>query len=842
MDQTVHNFIKSFHQFIDHYILASITFCFLAGMSFSYGRIVPTQYFYIATLLIILFLFVYHKNHLLLRYLLCLLFAICGLLHQSQSNHLPAQPNHIFHHINSAEEVVIVGTITEMTTYNGKTSRLFLKSEFIRNQHSQQLESVTGLVQLSYGEKLSDIYTPGTKVAVRTKLKVPAGYIGSGVFYYPKFLAQKKNIWVKGFIRSPLFIYPVNHQPSFIEVLTYFPEKVRNKIGSELDKLVPKTAGLYRAILIGDKSQIDNVTLESFKACGIMHILAISGLHIAVITGLTYTIFLLSLRQSTYLLLAYDIRKIAAILTIPFLIFYSLLTGCNAPVIRSLFMSILVLSALCINRRKSPLTLLCFAALTIVIFSPHQLFMASFQLSFAAISGILFIFPTIQRLFPEKKTAHDNLYGKLKAILISSLLISTVACISTLPLLLFYFNRFSVISPITNLLIEPIICLWSLPLGIIATTFLNIAPPIAELLLFLGSLGLLITEELCLQLTKLPFIQFWFPTPPLYLIALYYISLLLFMKSRNHTFKKIVGIFFIIILLAFISPIQRPLPHDQTPKITIVDVGQGSSTLIEFSHNQNVLVDCGNITFSDRSIGEQVVAPLLWKKGIRKIDTIFITHGDADHYNGIPFIVEQFGVSNIVVADTEKYGEEFSSMLMACKLLGVNITTARKGDLFSFDKGAVHCIHNFAENRKLFSRNEKNRGLVLKVKINETSILLPGDIDKEAENQLLDLSIDTDLLLAAHHGSKTSSSRPFLKKVSPHYLLVSSSVSRRQYFPHSEVISRAKNHNIPILSTPDYGSLEIIINKQGYRITGNRNRYLNPLLKAKKTCLSCSHN
>ena len=841
MNLSIQHSANKLHQFIDNNILASMTLSFIVGMCTAYGKIVAIEYYSIATSLTVLFLIFYRKSNLLSKYILCLLFSFCGALHLSYFNHLPTGQNHIYHCTNVKDEIVVIGTISKMISYNGKMSRIFLDSEFIRQQNTQQLKPVTGIIQLSYKGKLAKIYEPGTKVATRIKLKRPTGYIGPGVFHYPKFLAQK-NIWVKGYIRSPLFIYPITYQPTFIEKIRYFPEKTRHRLGSELDRLVPNTAGLYRAILIGDKSQIDKLTLESFKACGIMHILAISGLHMAIIAGLTYGGFLFLFRLSTHLMQLYDIRKISAILTTPFLIFYSLLAGCNTPVMRSLFMSILLLSALCINRRKSPLALLSFAALTIAICSPHQLFTASFQLSFTAISAILFIFPTIQKLFYKRQTTQPILYHKLKATLVSSLLVSTVACIATLPLLLFYFNRFSIISPFTNLLIEPLICLWSLPLGLVASVLLPISAPAAELIFSFGSLGLLATKKISFQLTQLPLIQHWLPTPTFSLIAIFYFSLLIIINSHRRRIKILFGLIFTIVLALFVMPISLPFSRVKNPKVTIIDVGQGSSTLIQFSNNKNILIDCGNITFSDRSIGEQVIAPLLWKKRIKEINTIFITHGDADHYSGTPFIAKHFGVKTIVVAHRNKYSKAFSLMLEDCQLLGVQISTAKTGDIFSFQDGKILCIHNFAEDQTLLTRNEKNRGLILRAEINNSSILFPGDIDQEAEKEILDLNIDGDLLLAAHHGSKTSNSKMFLEKVSPNYLLVSSSLSKEQYFPHPQVTKQAKELNIPILSTPAHGSLEIIIGKRGYEIMGKHKRMTNPLLKANNIYLSSKEN
>ena len=238
----------------------------------------------------------------------------------------------------------------------------------------------------------------------------------------------------------------------------------------------PKLSGVYRAILIGDYSRVDDATLESFKGSGTMHILSISGLHMTVIGTLVFATLYWLFSRFEKLLLHYPVRKWAGLSCIPVLLGYGLLAGMNTPVFRAVIMSCLVIVAICTNRRKSPSALLACAALIILIVDPLQLFNASFQLSFVATMAILFLFPILKNLVQSDAAAGPpTARQSLGNWLVAGLLVSAVATLATIPITLYAFNRFSPVGILANLFVEPLICLWSLPAGFLAIPFLFLA-------------------------------------------------------------------------------------------------------------------------------------------------------------------------------------------------------------------------------------------------------------------------------------------------------------------------------------------------------------------------------
>lgn len=783
--------------------------------------------------------------------LVCLLFFFLGALHNSNFSATPRSPHHIWNHIESTKEVVVIGTLAAMVHFDGSSSRAEINTSFIRFANSSTLLPSQGTVSLYLHGQWPEKLVPGTTLAIRAKLKRPTSYKAEGVFDYAQFLAQK-NIWITGTIVSPLFIHSITMDSPFYHPLLYSHERLRSWIGERIDQAVPRESGLYRAILLGDKSQLSDELLEDFKACGLMHILAISGLHIAVIATFFYTTLFFLLRCSSYLMLRYNIRKIAAFLCLPPLLFYSLLTGGNVPVVRALLMAVIVLVALFINRRKSPAPLLALAAFIILSFNPQQLFTVSFQLSFAAMLGILFLLPFFKNLWgpdpqqPHPKEKPPKATTSLKwlwKILCAALFVSLVATAATLPILLYNFNRVSLIGPLVNLIVEPLICLWSLPLGIIALPLLKIAPSLGEWILYIGSFGLSTSTYLCHHLSGLPFAQVWLPTPSKWLILLYYMGVVLVLLNRNPKRISQGCVLVVISLLLFVHPPQSLIKQWQHKTVvSFIDVGQGSSTLLEFAGGYRVLIDGGGSSYSSETVGSRVIAPLLWKKGIKKLDAVFITHGDSDHYNGIPFLVAHFPIQDIVVAGQGNQSKSFIKMLESATTRGSTVHIPEEGEFFNYGPATIQCLYNFAVNNSSGSRAEENRGIILKAKSQGISLLFPGDIDIVAEQELFKFDIQADILLSPHHGSITSNSEGFLKTVQPKTIIVSASTGQKKLFPHPIVEKRMQQLHLPLLKTNDDGTIKITIHEGAYGCVGLEKRDTNSLRNYTEKTLSCQSN
>jgi competence protein ComEC len=277
-------------------------------------------------------------------------------------------------------------------------------------------------------------------------------------------------------------------------------------------------------------------------------------------------------------------------------------------------------------------------------------------------------------------------------------------------------------------------------------------------------------------------------------------------------------------------------------RISYLDVGQGSSTLLEFPSCFRVLIDGGGSSFATISVGERVIAPFLWKKGIQGIDAVIITHPDADHYNGLEFIIKHFSPKILWVRDKDGHDNQFKRLIQLAEKQQVSVIIPEEGDLLIDGPQSLECVANVLdlENEVNISRNSGNNGLVLKACGLQFCALFPGDIGRSSEKALIDqgLDLNADVLLSPHHGSITSNSSQFLETVSPDYLLVSAGRSTKGYFPHKGLAGECDNRQINLFTTSDQGTLEVTTKGNGYQVYGYEREDNNPLSSYNRVLLA----
>ncbi len=828
--------------YISDHLLPVMTLAFIAGIGLAsqieFSKI-PSDYFVLALLCLLTCLVVlqfFKKTQLIIWLLLPLMLAI-GCYHGSLHLQLPVEKNHVYHIIKAKTDVVLIGTMATMAGFNGQTSQVTIKAHSLRLKEDAELVAIEGKISLRLLGHWPDDLSPGDTLAIRTELKRPDSHRTPGVFDYARYLARK-DIWITGFVRSPLFLHKVTKPGSLLHNLRYLPERIRTKIGKQIDHAVsPDKRGLYRAILLGDRSHIDEDTLEIFKGSGIMHILAISGLHIAVIGSILYAGLFWLFSRSEQLLLNFTVKKWAAFLSLPVLLGYGLLAGMNTPVFRAVIMSAIVIIAICSNRQKSPGALLAFAAMLILIIDPLQLFTISFLLSFAAITGILFLLPVLKKLLdysPDLSSA-PSISQKVINWFTAGLLVSLVANLATVPITLYAFNRFSLVGPLANLIVEPLICFWSLGTGLFAIFFMFIQPEIASFFLQVGGLGLDAAILVAGFFSSWSFSTIWLATPPAWLISIYFVSLIVFVysgwKKRWVSLAALISL--VVCILLFFYPLRQNLPENGGSfHITYLDVGQGTATLLEYPSGFRVLIDGGGSSFTEQTVGERIIGPFLWKKGIREIDVIAITHPDADHYNGLEFIINHFSPKTLWVSDTMGHDDNFQRLTHLAEQRGIALFIPEPDDRLLKEEESLICLTNLADRQeRTANRTKGNNGLILKACAGSICALFPGDIGRDSEQSLVDQGFDVqaEFLLSPHHGSITSNSQNFLAAVNPQYLLVSAGRSRKGYFPHKGLAQVCNSQQIDLFTTSDQGTLHIIAKEDGYRVYGHNRKGDNPL-------------
>ncbi|MBU0485252.1 MAG: DNA internalization-related competence protein ComEC/Rec2 [Proteobacteria bacterium] len=807
-------------------LLIPVVLSFIGGIILSRHSIVLPAKFWIIVFIFLSFglLVNYFQAGKRSLYFLLPLFLLAGSLQTVQTDPPPDQ-SHIFHFATNQQDVVLTGKLKECTTFDGEKSKLIMNVSSIR--WPDRAAETKGLVQLTMnGNPPRDLF-PGDLFMARATISQPNTYSTPGTFDYRSFLAAR-SIWVTGWLRSPSQIIKIKQPPSswsMEEKLTYRPERLRQQISRFLEDagLPTGTTALYKALLLGIRTQVPPSLLEDFKTAGCFHLLAISGMHMGLLALLITAVLNYILKKSSWLLLRFPAWKIAALFSIIPLTIYALIAGFQPPVIRSLLMSIALILAIVLDRQHSLNNNIAIAALVILIFDPAILFGASFQLSFGAVIAISAAAPYISGIFTSESTNKPGKLATFHKWLVSSIIISIAALLGTMPLLLLHFNRISLLSPISTLLAAPLLCFWALPLGLTACLLIPFAPTLAKTLIHIGSWGLQVTQWLISFLSDLPFSSLWFSTPSMQEIILYYIMIFGFFLRKKYRLAMPLALIALIILaiIPIIEKIDKNL--SDTALVSYLDIGQGSSTLLELPQNYTILIDGGGAGSRHFNVGESIIGPYLWGKNITRLDQLVITHPHSDHTSGLAFIVDKFRPQTIWINFQQSADQELKILTRLARNYGADIKVP-PADSILYENGGtkLQCLNNFhpiqqeSKTSILSSGADiNNHSLVIRLDNNNDSFLFPGDIGTGEEKELISLNkdIDVDVLLSPHHGSATSNSKEFLEKSSPEYMVISAGPFLPDIFPSPLTMEKSGEQKITVLNTAIHGTISFRSNK-----------------------------
>lgn len=568
---------------------------------------------------------------------------------------------------------------------------------------------------------------------------------------------------------------------------------VRKSIDSIIKDLhKPETAGLIKGLVLADRSEINYETKTEFINSGVIHVLAVSGLHVGYI--LIIVVFIFG-RFGVYT---------RASLTIIALLFFMLLTGASPSVTRATIMSIVIIIAFLTNRSTNIINSIALAAIIILIIDPNELFNPGFQLSFSAVLSIGIIYPIIQRSVYKFRIKH-----KWIEYIVLFAAVSLSAQIGTLPFTLAYFSKLSIIALLTNLIVIPSIGV-ILAIGIITIITGYFSYFIAGIFASANDLLTYLLTSIISFAGKLEISFLWIRDYSLYDSIIYYCFLIIFIMTLYYSKK--VWIKLIVFILAFTSILiystfdDKNLFEKNKLNILMIDVGQGDSFLIQFPNGKTALVDAGEANpFIDN--GERVIIPLLDYLGIDKIDYGFISHLDLDHYGGFVSLMHHDRIkevyrplpdSSLKSLRLEKYFEK--------KKIKTNYYERKIIEVGNTNIYVLNDPHSFQY--KNFSSNDKSG--VLKIVYGDNSFLFVGDCEFPAEYYLatnFSRILDSDVLKVGHHGSATGSSEAFLNIVTPEYALISAGLKNKFNHPSERVLNSLAKNNSKILRTDHSGAI-----------------------------------
>ena len=633
---------------------------------------------------------------------------------------------------------------------------------------TKAIDGVPGKIRLNW-------YSPpiaikaGQSWQMPVRLKKPHGRINPGGFDYEAWLFAN-HIGATGYLRAKPQPQQIDSDFSAHRYLVQF----RQLISERLDAALPgsEQLGMIKALSIGSQELISQQQWDVFRITGIVHLMVISGGHISLVAGL---VFLLVRRTWAWLgVLTVSPQTMAAYAAWLAGLFYGAIAGFSLPVQRAELMLAVWLWAIVRQRHTANMQVLLLALLVVVLFDPLALLSAGFWLSFAAVALLLFL--SANRL---GKPRYWYQIGKVHLAM----------AVGLGPLLILFFQQVSLVAPLANYLAVPLVGLLITPLALLATMVAFISPEVAAVLLWPVETLLKLLWWLLLQMADLPLASLSGIHAPLYSVLFAGLGVLLLLMPKGMPGRHL-SLFFILPVF-FNTP---KTPDAGEVWFTLLDVGQGLATVVQTQHH-SLIFDTGAKYAEQADMGESVVLPYLHYQGISQIDTLVISHGDIDHSGGAESLVAEMPVTHIyssVAAWAERPSGDFCRTGQGWQWDGVEFTMLSPGeDGFN---------------------SENDNSCVLRISNTQHSFLLTGDIQQTTENHLVERyghDLASEVLVAPHHGSKTSSSQTFIEHVRPKTVLIPAGYRNRFGFPHLSVIQRYEKLQANIVGSANDGAISL---------------------------------
>jgi competence protein ComEC len=719
---------------------------------------------------------------------------------------------------------------------------------------------VTGGLRLTYyrpeaphADPLPGRAGDGVEVFARA---IPIRNFGDpGSFDYRGYLARQ-NIQLQGTLRNAELLTISGH-PRL--TLSDWFARARGRLLDTLDNLFasrPDEAALARAMLLGDRSFVDHDRVLDFQKTGVYHVLVLAGLHV----GALAAFFLWAGRRVRLELFQ------TVFLTLLALFAYAAIVEDRPPIARAVIMATVYLCARLLYRRMDLLNVAAISALVILVARPSEIGDPSFLLSFAAVGTIGAVaVPWMDRWSEPYRRALGNLSDvtrdpshsprmiqfriemraavawlsarlpRLVAPCASALLVqpfraaiyfadialmSLVLQLGMMPPLAYYFHRVTLAGPFANI---PAVLLTGIavPLGFLMLAASFISHAAAALLAKLMGLILAMLSATVTWFAGWHIASYRIPEPPLILIAVFVMSVIAFSASvrmrRNAWWLTSIATVTLAAGAAIATyPFPPRLSHGKL-ELTTIDVGQGDSLFLAFPNGHTMLVDAGGELDAFHSgdmrsgidVGEDVVSPYLWSRGLKQIDVVALTHAHEDHLGGLPAVLENFKVRELWVG-RDIHSAAYGHVIEVARARGVVVRHLKQGDSFSTDGVAGTVLWPDDPSEGQTAKNDDS--LVIRLCDGAQSLLLAGDIERPSERKIVSegKAVDVNFLKVAHHGSKTSTTDAFLAAAHPAFGAIS--VGRDNAFGHPspEVIERLQTAGVRVYRTDRDGAITAI--------------------------------
>ena len=625
--------------------------------------------------------------------------------------------------------------------------------------HLQKLnsEAVNARIMLACYDHCPE-FIAGQRWRFFIKLKKPQNLGNPGHFNYRESLLARHINWT-GYIQQGKQDL-LNEKAGHSTLL-----RIRQSLAKNLEKVLPagESLGIIEALTLGMTSRIDKSYWDLFRRTGTTHLMVISGAHIGLVASMFFILVQWMWSFSSRLCLYKPAVQAASVGALLSAVIYSLLAGFAVPAQRALIACLVMLLRHFTAHRFNGWQAWRYALLTVLVMEPHAVLLSGFYLSFMAVALLI----ASSRRFVSK--------GWKK-----TLQLQLVCLFGLMPLTLFWFSYGALNGLFANLVAIPVVSYLVVPLSLITLFLLQFASVswvvlpvvylIKSLLIFLH------------WIDALAMMNFNYVLPDIgCLLALITgLAILLFMPK-----KSLMGLAVILILSGFMPAYPRIKSGDFV--VEVLDVGQGLSVVIKTTAHV-LIFDTGMKFYQGNDMGQMALLPYLAINGIKHIDRVVISHPDLDHRGGLPSLEERFKPDELLVDNVDFYQR------------GKNCHEEPP-----WDWDGIH--FRFLPVKQTF-RDKNNSSCVLQISNSAGKVLLTGDIEQLAEYYLVAIykeQLHSDLLVVAHHGSKTSSTDPFIARVSPDFAIISAGFDNRYHFPHPQTLKTLNKYQISVYDTMDCG-------------------------------------
>jgi len=615
---------------------------------------------------------------------------------------------------------------------------------------------------------------PGDSILVFAQATCSEGALNPGEFDFADWArASRRRTFLRSGFPECLKVVANPTQSSLWEPI----RATRHYVSGEIAAAIPPGLdGLAETVFLGRRERLSDATDEAFRQTGTVHLLALSGLHLGILALFAYSLLRL-LPGPAWL---------PAVCLLVMTCSYVILVDARPPIVRASILVGAFCVAMILYRRHMFWNSLAAAWLLVICWSPTEIFQAGTQLSFVAVASLAWLsgyqaivkktdplqdLIEVTRPMPVKCWRHGVRW--LGQMFVASLVVWLV----TLPLVLFHFHAASpwtiILSPI---LILPMGCALA---GILLLLVTSVVVPIATpMMAWLVSCPLWLMQETVTWTQQHAGLSIWSAGPPGWWVVGFYLvtgTVGCLMITRRVPVRWSVAVVAIWLTVGFVwGTAQAIESHTRDDLVcTLVSVGHGTCVLVELPEGRNLLYDCGRLGSPKRAC--QSLSAVLWSKGIQHLDAVIISHDDADHYNGLPELLERFSVGAVYCSDLmEKIPSELvANLLEDIRRREIPLRTISAGrSLQAHPEVGLTVLH---PTRKGVLGRDNANSIVLLIEYQGRRILLPGDLESPGtEAVIVEQPIDCDVVMAPHHGSQHSHAEAFYQWCQPEWIVVSS--------------------------------------------------------------------